>query len=111
MRVSETNTIIEEGSLIHILLPGVAVISLQSASAIFSENSVVNVCAEIQELPAGGLGTDITVDFRVDSFSAGTLENVVFHAYSYGIISVFQLKEKILKFCHRCQWFSTVMEM
>ena len=78
MRVSETNTIIAEGWLIRMLLPGVAVISLQSTSPIFSENSVVNVCAEIQELPAGGLGTDITVDFRVDGFSAGTLENIVF---------------------------------
>ncbi|CAI7989325.1 hypothetical protein GBAR_LOCUS186, partial [Geodia barretti] len=57
-----TVTIIDDESL--------ATISLQPTSATYAEGTVVNVCAEIQELPAGGLGTDITVDFLVEGFSA-----------------------------------------
>ena len=55
-------------------IPGLATISLQPTSATYAEGNVVNVCAEIQELPAGGLATDITVDFLVEGFSAGMLE-------------------------------------
>ena len=55
-------------------IPDLATISLQPTSATYAEGTVVNVCAEIQELPAGGLGTDITVDFLVEGFSAGMLE-------------------------------------
>ena len=51
-----------------------AIISFQSVFDIFLENSVVEVCAEIENLPSGGLGTDITVDFQVDSDTAGMLE-------------------------------------
>lgn len=64
-----------------------AIISFQSVFDIFLENSVVEVCAEIQNLPSGGLGTDITVDFQVDGDTAGMLEKImcqwIVHDYLY----------------------------
>ena len=54
----------------------VALVSLDLSSPVCSEgNGSVDVCAVISGLPAGGLGTDITVEFDVIGSTAGIEED------------------------------------
>lgn len=51
---------------------GVSSVSLDIENLVYSEDDgSVEVCAVISGLPAGGLGTDVIVDFDVVGLSAG----------------------------------------
>ena len=57
-----------------LLVLDMATITLGLDSPVCSEgDGSVDVCAVISGLPAGGLGTDIAVDFNVTGYSAGIL--------------------------------------
>ena len=57
-------------------------VSLESLSLEFSEsNGSVAVCAMINGLPAGGLGTDVDLSFGIVSASAGIHNTIIFYVY------------------------------
>ena len=53
------------------------------------DDGTVEVCAVISGLPAGGLGTDVIVDFDVDGLSAGNQIVTVYIHLSFVYVFLF----------------------